>query len=172
MSLKILKSTSDVASACIDNLLLGEVPMPTLPLASTTNGVLSGLVLSSTTNALPAPVWVMRTRSLDEVPDTTAVVNVPAAALDPPMTAPSMLPPSMSTAVAACVAIVSRPRFVREAEAEETSDRLLAAVNVPAAEIYAATHAAPSYTFIALATLSNHRSPMSTPVVGSDADAP
>jgi hypothetical protein len=47
------------------------VPIPTLPLASTTNGVASGFALSSTTSALPVPVWVMRRASEAELTETT-----------------------------------------------------------------------------------------------------
>jgi len=42
----------------------GVVPIPTLPLASTTKGVLSGLVESYTNNALPVPSCVIRRAAL------------------------------------------------------------------------------------------------------------
>ena len=42
---------------------VADVPTPTLPPASITNGVPSGFASSSTTNALPAPVWLILTAS-------------------------------------------------------------------------------------------------------------
>ena len=47
--------------------MFGVTPKPTSPAAVTTNGVLSGLAESSTTNALPAPVWVMVRAALAEL---------------------------------------------------------------------------------------------------------
>ncbi len=45
------------------------VPIPTFPVASTTNGVESGFVLSSTMNAFPVPVCVNLTRSAEVFPE-------------------------------------------------------------------------------------------------------
>jgi len=98
--------------------------------------------------------WAAVIVPLTEASVAVSVVAVTAPALVPPMVAPSMVPPSMSTPVAACVAIVPRPRLVLEAEAELTSDKLLAAASMPDDEIYAATQDEPSYTFIAFATVS------------------
>jgi len=63
------------------------VPMPTLPLASTTNGEASGFVLSSTRRALPAPTCVMRRALVAELVLRTrfvpSVVNVDSPAIAP-----------------------------------------------------------------------------------------
>jgi hypothetical protein len=59
-----------------------DVPEIALPFASTTNGVASGLALSSTTKALPAPVCVMRNAS-----DALLTLTVVAPVMSPPVLA-------------------------------------------------------------------------------------
>ena len=55
----------------------GATPIPRRPSAFTTNAVLSGLALSSTRNASPVPVWVIRTAG-----DVPCALNT-AASRDP-----------------------------------------------------------------------------------------
>jgi hypothetical protein len=51
--------------------MVEDVPIDTLPSAAMTNGVTSGFVLSSTTNALPVPVCVILNMSCVEEPDAS-----------------------------------------------------------------------------------------------------
>ncbi len=61
-----------------------------------------------------------------EVPVAPSVVNAPVLAVESPTVVPFTEPPVMSTALASCVAIVPKPKFVRAVVAEAKSDKLLA----------------------------------------------
>ena len=76
------------------------------PVASPERATVTALDNASASSAVPVKL---------PTKPVLAVIVVPviAAALLAPITAPSMAPPSMSTELAACVANVPRPKFVR-----------------------------------------------------------
>ncbi len=63
------------------------------------------------------------------------VVNVPAAAVLPPMIIPSSVPPVRATLLAFCVEIVPRPRLFLAVEVLVRSERLLATRSAPLSEV-------------------------------------
>ena len=71
-------------------------------------------------------VSVVMVTSLVEVGVADRVVKAPVEAVDAPTVVPSIVPPEIATALAFCVAIVPRPRFVLAVVVLFKSERLLA----------------------------------------------
>ena len=105
------------------------LPLKAVAGASRSPSIVIVLVLGNVVAVWALPVTSPVTSPVI-VPDAFIVVNVPAAAELAPMTAPSIAPPSMLTELAACVAIVPKPRVVRAADASASS-----IMDLPNAEI-------------------------------------
>ena len=113
------------------------LPSKAVAVASTSPSIVIVLPVANAVAVSALPVTSPVTSPVI-VPDALIVVNVPAAAELAPMTAPSIAPPSMLTELAACVAIVPKPRVVLPAAASASSIILLPNADIlEAAKVFA-----------------------------------
>jgi hypothetical protein len=73
----------------------------------------------------PAPLPTVKPDRVASVVEVRAV-NAPVLAVEAPTVVPFTEPPVRATALASCVAIVPKPKFVRAVATEAKSDKLLA----------------------------------------------